>query len=83
MTSTTPGAGREERLAPFGRAWAKVREAIEKRVAETSTEELHELREACASGRWLHELKGDDYVISFEVERQTLAELRRRGVRGL
>lgn len=80
---TPEGAARRELLAPFGRAWGKVREAINARLHQQTTEQLYTLVAACKEGQWLHDLSGDDYFIATEVARQALVILRSRGEHGI
>lgn len=69
---------RREVLDPFGRAWRKVLDAFERKLEALPDDELEQIVEACQSGRWHHEIGGDTYAASFEVERQARAMLNRR-----
>lgn len=72
---------RQDILGPYGRAWAKVLEAIRVKVSSLNEEELLELIAACREGRWARDIDADSYASSFEVERlarQQLNTLRAR-----
>lgn len=69
---------RRELLEPFGRAWRKVIDAFERKLESMSDEELEQAVEACRAGRWHHDISGDTYAASFEIERQARAMLIRR-----
>lgn len=79
--SESPWDTREDVLAPYGAAWGKVITAYTRKIETLEDEELEILIDACSHGRWHHEITGNNYYASIEVERIALGEQRRRAAR--
>lgn len=66
---TEAGVRAVEALAPYTRAWEKLRQAYLKRIEAMTSTELTELVGHCRAGRTALTLTGEEYHSSVEVER--------------
>lgn len=79
--SEAQGAGAVEALAPYTRAWEKLRQAYLKRLEAMTSTELTELVGHCQAGRSALTLTGEEYHSSVEVERLARQILNQREAR--